>query len=71
MKRGHGQSAASWSARPADEVFGASGSSAFYRAEALRRAGPLDMLLVSYYEDIDLAFRLRWAGYRCVYTPPA
>ena len=27
------------------------------------------MLLVSYYEDIDLAFRLRWAGYRCVYTP--
>ena len=69
MKRGHGQSAADWSARPVEDVFGASGSSAFYRAEALRRAGTLDMLLVSYYEDIDLAFRLRWAGYRCVYTP--
>lgn len=69
MKRGHGQPAADWSARPIEEVFGASGSSAFYRAEAIRRAGTLDMLLRSYYEDIDLAFRLRWAGYRCVYTP--
>lgn len=69
MKRGHGQPAASWSARPVDEVFGASGSSAFYRAEAVRQAGPFDMFLRSYYEDIDLAFRLRWAGYRCLYTP--
>jgi GT2 family glycosyltransferase len=69
MKRGHGQAAARWSARPIEDVFGASGSSAFYRAEALRRAGTFDMLLVSYYEDIDLAFRLRWAGYRCVYNP--
>ena len=41
----------------------------FYRAEALDVPGTLDMLLRSYYEDIDLAFRLRWAGYRCVYTP--
>jgi GT2 family glycosyltransferase len=69
MKRGHGQSAADWSSRPVEEVFGASGSSAFYRAEALRRAGTFDMLLASYYEDIDLAFRLRWAGYRCLYNP--
>jgi GT2 family glycosyltransferase len=69
MKRGHGQAAASWSNRADEEVFGASGSSAFYRALALRRSGTLDMFLVSYYEDIDLAFRLRWAGYRCVYNP--
>ncbi len=69
MKRGHGQSAAYWAERPSEEVFGASGSSAFYRAEALHRAGTMDMLLRSYYEDIDLAFRLRWAGYRCVYDP--
>ncbi len=68
-KRGHGQSAEAWSARPSDDVFGASGSSAFYRTLALRRAGNLDMFLASYYEDIDLAFRLRWAGYRCVYNP--
>lgn len=68
MKRGHGQSASRWSARPVEDVFGASGSSAFYRTLALGRTGGFDMLLASYYEDIDLAFRLRWAGYRCVYT---
>jgi GT2 family glycosyltransferase len=68
-KRGHGEPAARWAVRPVEEVFGASGSSAFYRAEALRRAGGFDPLLGSYYEDIDLSFRLRWAGYRCVFTP--
>ncbi|MGP0067794.1 MAG: glycosyltransferase family 2 protein [Isosphaeraceae bacterium] len=69
VKRGHGQSADSWAERPAGEVFGASGSSAFYRTEALRRSGGFDPLFGSYYEDIDLAFRLRWAGYRCVFAP--
>jgi GT2 family glycosyltransferase len=68
-KRGHGQSAAVWSARHADRVFGASGSSAFYRAEALRRVGGYDTQYGSYYEDVDLAFRLRWAGYHCVFAP--
>lgn len=68
-KRGHGQDSSAWASRPPEEVFGASGSSAFYRTEALRRAGTLDLFLVSYYEDIDLAFRLRWAGYRCVFAP--
>ena len=54
---------------PIDRVFGASGSSAFYRAEALRRVGAFDPSFGSYYEDVDLAFRLRWAGYDCVFTP--
>jgi GT2 family glycosyltransferase len=68
-KRGHGQPAAQFAARPIEEVFGASASSAFYRSVALRRAGYFDPLFGSYYEDIDLAFRLRWAGYRCVFSP--
>jgi O-antigen biosynthesis protein len=67
-KRGHGQPAARFVARPVEEVFAASGSSAFYRAEALRLAGGFDPLFGSYYEDTDLAFRLRWAGYRCVFV---
>jgi GT2 family glycosyltransferase len=67
-KRGHGQPARFWSERPVEEVFGASGSSAFYRAEALRRSGGFDPLYGSYYEDTDLSFRLRWAGYRCLFT---
>jgi GT2 family glycosyltransferase len=69
IKRGHGQPAAAFASRPVEEVFGASGSSAFYRAQALRRVGAFDPFLGSYYEDVDLAFRLRWAGYRCVFCP--
>ena len=68
-KRGHGEPALKWILHPVDRVFGASGSSAFYRADALRRVGAFDPTFGSYYEDIDLAFRLRWAGYQCVFTP--
>jgi GT2 family glycosyltransferase len=68
VKRGHGQSASRWIDRPVEDVFAASGSSAFYRALAVRHVGGFDPLLGSYYEDVDLGFRLRWAGYRCVYT---
>ncbi|QDV36746.1 glycosyltransferase family 2 protein [Tautonia plasticadhaerens] len=67
-KRGHGQPAGRWADRPDEEVFGASASSAFYRAEAIRRAGAFDPSYGSYYEDVDLAFRLRWAGYTCVFS---
>jgi GT2 family glycosyltransferase len=67
-KRGHGQPAALFAARPDQDVFGASGSSAFYRTAALHRVEGFDPLFGSYYEDIDLAFRLRWAGYRCRFT---
>lgn len=69
-KRGHGQPAERWSSRPVEEVFAASGSSSFFRAEALKRVGGgFDSSLVSYYEDVDLGFRLRWAGYRVMFTP--
>lgn len=68
-KRGHGQNARAWIDHPSDHVFGASGSSAFYRAEALQRVGPYDPSFGSYYEDVDLAFRLRWGGYVCVFVP--
>ncbi|MGC8640478.1 MAG: glycosyltransferase [Isosphaeraceae bacterium] len=67
-KRGHGQPVERWINRPLEDVFTASGSSAFYRAEAIRQVGGFDPLLGSYYEDVDLGFRLRWAGYRCVYN---
>ncbi len=68
-KRGHGQPAKDWSTRPPDRVFGASGSSAFYRSDAIRAVGGFDPSFGSYYEDVDLAFRLRWAGYDCVFAP--
>jgi GT2 family glycosyltransferase len=68
-KRGHGEPTRRWLDRPCERVFGASGSSAFYRTEALHRVGPFDPTFHSYYEDVDLAFRLRWAGYGCLFTP--
>jgi GT2 family glycosyltransferase len=51
------------------EVFGPSGSSGFYRTSALARTGVMLPEYGAYYEDVDLSFRLRWAGYRCIYEP--
>nr|WP_303652674.1 glycosyltransferase family 2 protein [Paludisphaera mucosa] len=68
-KRGHGQPAVRWASRPVEDVMSASGSASFYRADVLRRLGGFDATLVSYYEDVDLGFRLRWAGLRVVFTP--
>jgi GT2 family glycosyltransferase len=51
------------------EVFGASASSAFYRREALQRVGAFPAHFGAYFEDVDLSFRLRRAGYRIVYEP--
>ncbi|HEY8505940.1 MAG TPA: glycosyltransferase family 2 protein [Gemmataceae bacterium] len=50
-------------------VFGASASSAFYRAEALRRVGSFPESFGAYFEDVDLSFRLNRAGYRVRYEP--
>jgi GT2 family glycosyltransferase len=67
-KRGHGEALgpAHLSSRP---VFGASGSSAFYRREALQRAGGFPESFGAYFEDVDLAFRLQRAGYRTIFDP--
>src|SRR5262249_51183164 len=67
-KRGHGQSLADFSA-PAGPVFGASASSAFYRREALLRVGAFPELFGSYFEDVDVSFRLRRAGGTIVFEP--
>ena len=51
------------------EVFGACASAGFFRRAALLRAGSFPEHFRAYYDDVDLAFRLRWNGYRCLYTP--
>ena len=66
--RGYGQSLSAKHLEPA-EVFGPSGSSGFYRRTALERAGGLLPEYGAYLEDVDLSFRLRWAGYRSIYEP--
>jgi len=50
-------------------VFGASASSAFFRREAILRAGAFPESFVAYFEDVDLAFRLHWAGYQVLFEP--
>jgi GT2 family glycosyltransferase len=66
--RGYGQTLREEFLAPC-EVFGPSGSSGFYRRAALARTGVMLPEYSAYYEDVDLSFRLRWAGYRCVYEP--
>lgn len=51
------------------EIFSASGVSAFYRTSAIHDAGALDWEFESYYEDVDLGFRLARLGFRCVFAP--
>ena len=60
---------------PAREVFGVSATAALFRREALQavsRAGAVfDPALVSYYEDVELAGRLRAGGWRALLIPAA
>jgi len=51
------------------EVFGATGCCGFFRRSALEQVGGLWSIYGAYSEDTDLAFRLRWAGFRCIYEP--
>ena len=61
---------------PAREVFGVSATAALFRrvalaAVALPAGQVFDLRLGSYYEDVDLAVRLRAAGYRALLVPRA
>jgi GT2 family glycosyltransferase len=51
------------------EVFGACAGAAVYRRSALRAVGDFDERYFAYLEDVDLALRLRLAGWRCRYEP--
>ncbi|MBO0700697.1 MAG: glycosyltransferase family 2 protein [Zavarzinella sp.] len=67
-KRGHGEALSARFGDPC-EVFGASASSAFYWADVLRAVGGFPEDFGAYFEDVDLAWRIRRAGYRAVYEP--
>ncbi len=67
-KRGHGQ-LLSTQYLQGGEVFGVSASSAFYRRKALLDVGAFPEDFGAYFEDVDVSFRLHWAGHRLVYEP--
>ena len=51
------------------EVFSPCAAAAMYRRSALQKVGGFDEDYFCYVEDVDLGFRLRLAGYRCLYVP--
>ncbi len=66
--RKHGQKASSRQDAIEDyeEVFGPAGSAALYRRAMIDEAGFYEPSYFAYYEDLDLAFRARWRGWKCV-----
>ncbi len=54
-----------------EEVFSPCAAAALYPIEAFRHHGGFDESYFCYFEDVDLAFRLRLAGHRCLYVPDA
>jgi len=53
----------------AGEVFSASGSAAFFRREALLKVDGFPEEFIAYFDDIEVGFKLREAGYTCWYEP--
>lgn len=59
------------SSKTSGEIFGPCAAAALYARQALLDVGGFDESYFCYYEDVDLAFRLRLKGYRCWYVPGA
>ncbi len=54
-----------------EEVFGPCAGAALYRRSMLDGIGLFDEDFFLYMEDVDLAFRARFYGWKCVYVPAA
>ncbi len=67
-RMGHGSPVLS-SAENEREVFSPCAAAALYRRSALSETGGFDEDYFCYVEDVDLGFRLRLAGHRCLYVP--
>lgn len=52
-----------------EEVFGACGGSVLYRRSLFDEIGFFDEDFFAYYEDVDISFRARLAGYKIFYQP--
>jgi len=57
--------------RAGEEVFSPCAAAALYRRDAFLDAGGFDERFFCYYEDSDLAFRLRLLGHRCLHVDDA
>jgi len=57
--------------RELEQVFGPCAGAALYRRAMLDDIGLFDEDFFAYLEDVDLAWRAQWAGWKCVYVPEA
>lgn len=69
-RKGHGADASTWPSGDAD-TFGPCAAAALYRSDAFEEVGGFDERFFCYFEDVDLAFRLRLRGYTCRYVDRA
>ena len=69
-RRDHGVRAVD-GVKDADEIFAPCAAAALYRRADLEAIGGFDNSYFCYFEDVDLAFRLRLRGLRCAYVPDA
>ena len=53
------------------EVFSPCAAAAMYRTDILLESGGFDEDFYCYFEDVDLGFRLRLKGYKCLLIPTA
>lgn len=53
------------------EIFSPCAAAALYRRDAFLKVGGFDEDFFCYMEDVDLGFRLRLAGHRCMQVPAA
>lgn len=67
-REGHGAPVPAFAEKEC-EVFSLCAAAALYRRSALLKAGGFDEDFFCYSEDVDLGFRLRLAGFRCLYVP--
>ncbi len=57
--------------RAAREIFSPCAAAALYRLDAFLEVGGFDDSYFCFSEDVDLGFRLRLGGHRCLYVPDA
>ena len=69
-RNGHGTPTEAWPDGNV-EVFAACAAAALYRREAFEEVSGFDERFFCYFEDVDLGFRLRLAGHRCLYVDSA
>lgn len=69
-RRDHGVAVTAGACKP-EEIFAPCAAAALYRRADLEAVGGFDERYFCYFEDIDLAFRLRLRGLRCGYVPEA